>query len=134
MLLRIQELLDNEDSFAFETTLSSKSYIGIIKKAQEKKYEVILLFLALDSKVLAIKRVQTRVKEGGHNIPKEEIERRFENGLKNLFKLYIPVVNKWILVDNSGENFEIIGEGSRNETIIKNQKVWTTLKNKFNGD
>jgi len=54
--------------------------------------------------------------------------------LKNLFKLYIPVVNKWILVDNSGEKFEIIGEGSRNETIIKNQKVWTTLKNKYNGD
>lgn len=54
MLLRIQELLNNEDSFAFETALSTKSYIGLIKKAQERNYEVILLFLALDSQELAI--------------------------------------------------------------------------------
>lgn len=134
MLLRIQELLNNENSFAFETTLSTKSYIGLIKKAQERNYEVILLFLALDSQELAIKRVQTRVQEGGHNIPQEVIKRRFKNGLKNLFNLYIPVVDKWILVDNSGENFEIIGEGSINEIIIKNQKAWDILKNKNNGE
>lgn len=131
MLSRIQELLDNEDSFAFETTLSTKSYTGLIKKAQERNYEVILFFLILDSQELAIKRVQTRVQEGGHNIPKEVIERRFKNGLHNLFNLYIPVVDKWILVDNSGENFEIIGEGSSKETVIKNKKIWATLKDKY---
>ena len=87
----------------------------------------------MDSQELAIKRVQTRVREGGHNIPKEVIERRFNSGLENLFNLYIPIVDKWILVDNSGENFEIIGEGSSNEAFIKNQKVWTILKNKYYG-
>ena len=131
MLSRIQELLDNEDSFAFETTLSTKSYTGLIKKAKEKDYEIILLFLTLDSQELAIKRVETRVKEGGHNIPIEVIKRRFENGLDNLFNLYIPIVDKWIIIDNSGENFEVIGEGYKSETIIKNQKVWSTLKEKY---
>lgn len=114
--------------------MSTKNYIGLIKKAQERNYEVILLSLALDSQELAIKRVQTRVQEGGHNIPQEVIKRRFKNGLKNLFSLYIPVVDKWILVDNSGENFEIIGEGSNNEIIIKIQKAWNILKNKYNGE
>ena len=131
MLSIIQELLDNENSFAFETTLSTKSYTGLIKKAKEKGYEIILLFLILDSQELAIKRVETRVKEGGHNIPKEVIKRRFENGLVNLFNLYIPIVNKWIIIDNSGENFEVIGEGFKSETIIKNKKVWSTLKEKY---
>jgi predicted ABC-type ATPase len=134
MLSRIQELLDKEVSFAFETTLSTKSYTGLIKKAQEKDYEIILLFLILDSQELAIKRVQTRVQEGGHNIPKEVIKRRFKNGLNNLFNLYIPIVDKWIIIDNSGENFEVIGEGYKNETVIKNQKVWATLKDKYYGN
>lgn len=134
MLQRIRELLDKEESFAFETTLSTKSYIGLIKKAQNKNYEVILLFLALDSQELAIKRVKTRVQEGGHNIPKEVIVRRYEKGLQNLFRLYIPIVDKWLLVDNSGENFEFIGEGSKNDTIIKNENKWCSLKNKYNGN
>lgn len=69
MLARIQELLDRNEVFAFETTLSTKSYAGLIEKGKKKNYEVILLFLALDSTELAVKRVNTRVKEGGHNIP-----------------------------------------------------------------
>lgn len=112
--------------------MSTKSYVGLINKAKARNYEVILLFLTLDSQELAIKRVQTRVQEGGHNIPKEVIKRRFKKGLLNLFRLYIPIVDKWILVDNSGENFEIIGDGSKSETIIKNNKVWNTLKKKYN--
>lgn len=134
MLHRIRELLDNEKSFAFETTLSTKSYSILIKKAQEKEYEVILLFLALDSHELAIKRVKTRVKEGGHNIPEEVIKRRFDKGLQNLFKLYLPIVDKWVLVDNSGKKFKVIGEGSYDEIIVKNNKIWTTLKDKYHGN
>ena len=134
MLQRIRELLDNEESFAFETTLSTKSYTELIKKAQEKEYEVILLFLALNSHELAIKRVKIRVEEGGHNIPEEVIKRRFDKGLQNLFKLYLPIVDKWIIVDNSGEKFEFIGEGSYDKTIVKNKKIWTILKDKYNGN
>lgn len=134
MLERINELLEKEKSFAFETTLSTKSYTEFIKKAHQKKFEVILLFLALDSKELALKRVQTRVTEGGHNIPEEAIIRRFKSGLENLFRLYIPIVDQWILVDNSGEKFEFIAEGSRQELIIKNETIWSSLKNKYDGN
>lgn len=134
MLQRINELLENKESFAFETTLSTKSYVGLIKKARQLNYEVILLFLALDSQELALKRVKTRVKEGGHNIPEEVIRRRFEKGLHNLFNLYIPIVDKWLLIDNSGENFEFIGEGTNVETIVKNEKIWISLKEKYHGN
>ena len=134
MLLRIRELLEKRKSFAFETTLSSKIFVNFIQKAKEKNYEVILLFLWLNSHELAIERVKTRVKEGGHNIPESVIRRRFENGLTNLFQLYIPVVDKWFLVDNSGETFQFIAEGTVTETIIKNEEMWTILKLKYYGN
>ena len=134
MLNRINELLNKGLSFAFETTLSTKSYVGFVKKAQEQGYEVVLLFLALDSIELAQKRVEVRVKEGGHNIPKDVIERRYTKGLSNLFNLYIPIVDKWILLNNSGETFNVIAEGSQEELIVKNQDTWSVLKNKYNGN
>ena len=134
MLNRINELLNKDLSFAFETTLSTKSYVGFVKKAQKQGYEVVLLFLALDSIELAQKRVEVRVKEGGHNIPKDVIDRRYTKGLSNLFNLYIPIVDKWILLNNSGETFNVIAEGSQEELIIKNQDTWSVLKNKYNGN
>ncbi len=87
MLQRIKELLYQGESFAFETTLSTKSYQGLVKQAGLLGYDTTLLFLTLESAELAIQRVQTRVKEGGHNIPIETIERRYSNGLINFFKI-----------------------------------------------
>ncbi len=134
MLNRINELLEKNQSFAFETTLSTKSYTGFVRKAQEKGYEVVLLFMALDSIELAKKRVSIRVQEGGHNIPTDVIERRYTKGLLNLFNLYIPLVDKWILLNNSGETFNVIAEGSQKELIVKSQEVWDVLKTKYYGN
>lgn len=83
-----------------------------------------LLFLALDSIELAIHRVQTRVREGGHDIPIPTIERRYSKGLVNFFKIYRSIVSRWILVDNSTENFEFFAEGSGSEVVIRSQTKW----------
>lgn len=133
MLKRSSELLERGETFAIETTLSLKFYVEFIKRAKEREYEITLLFLWLNSPELAMTRVKTRVKEGGHNIPAEVIKRRYYTGLKNLFHLYIPIVNNWLLVDNSGEEFQVIAEGSENETIIKNKDIWLNLIQKYNG-
>ncbi|MCF6360189.1 MAG: zeta toxin family protein [Cyclobacteriaceae bacterium] len=132
MLQRINELLGLGESFAIETTLSTKSYSNLVRKAQQQQYEVVLLFLTLDSVELAIQRVRTRVKEGGHNIPINVIERRYKNGLRNLFKIYIPIVNKWLIVNNSSEKFEFIAEGIEDEIIVKNEKYWSELNKEYN--
>ncbi len=133
MLHRIKELIGQGESFAFETTLATRSYIRLVEQAQVNGYEVILLFLTLESVALANQRVDIRVKEGGHNIPKEVIKRRFQNGLANLFKLYMSRVDKWILVDNSTENFEFIAEGTMGELIIRSPQKWNFLKETYNG-
>lgn len=127
MLERISELLENGESFAFETTLSTRSYVNLINRAKAKGYEIILLFLALESVNLAVERVEIRVSEGGHNIPPDTIKRRYEVGLKNLFNLYIPIVDKWMLVDNSSESFEFVAEGTGTELFIRSEEKWAYL-------
>ncbi|MEA5401734.1 zeta toxin family protein [Arcicella sp. DC2W] len=101
MLNRIDELLAKDVDFALETTLSSKAYAKTIKKAKEKGYFVTLLFFWLESPELAKQRVKIRVSEGGHNIPEDVIERRYERGLKNLFEIYLPLCDNTMLFDNS---------------------------------
>jgi predicted ABC-type ATPase len=131
MLGRIHQHLKNEETFAIETTLATFSYQKLIEEAQAKGYIVTLLFLYLDSVDLAIKRVETRVKEGGHDIPEEVIRRRYQRGLTNFFNLYIPIVDDWIFVNNSGITFEIIATGAKRSIHIKNKEIWTRLKKKY---
>jgi len=95
MLNRIDELLKENESFAFETTLSTRSYKNKIKTAREKEYTITLLFFWLQSIELAKERVKIRVSEGGHNIEPDVIERRYLNGIKNLFEIYLPIVDAY---------------------------------------
>ena len=91
MLRRLQELLLQGHDFAFETTLSTKSYKDKIEEAKLKGYTVTLLFFWLQSVELAVERVKIRVAEGGHNIEPEVIKRRYTRGIKNLFEICIEV-------------------------------------------
>jgi len=72
--------------------------------------------------------------EGGHDIPIETIERRYSNGLNNFFNIYMTIVNRWILVDNSTEKFEFIAEGSGSDVIVRSEIKWTQLKKAYNGN
>lgn len=110
MLNRIDELLELKKNFAFETTLASRSYRNRILNAKSKGYRVILLFFFLQSPELAIERVKTRVLEGGHNVEPQVIERRFEKGIKNLFDLYLSIVDELLIFDNSEGKHELIAE------------------------
>ena len=123
MLKRINELLESKDDFAFETTLSTKSYKQKVIEAQNKKYKVTLLFFWLETVELAIERVKTRVLEGGHNIDKETIKRRYYRGIKNLFEIYLPIVDVAIIYDNSFGNPEFIAEKAINSEIKILNKV-----------
>jgi predicted ABC-type ATPase len=91
MLRRINELLNDSESFAFETTLATKSYKNTILQAKAQDYNVTLLFFWLQTIELAKERVITRVLEGGHNIDTEVIERRYLSGIKNLFDIYFSI-------------------------------------------
>lgn len=134
MLKRIKTLLESGENFAFETTLSTRSYVNFIEKAKERNYQVTCLFFWLHSVELAISRVETRVREGGHHIPEDVIRRRYKSGLMNFFKLFLPRVDNWLFVNNSGDTYEIIAEGAINEITVNNVDEWKKLKEKYYGN
>lgn len=110
MLQRISTLMQNKVTFALETTLSTRSYDSLIKKAHKAGYRVILLFFWLSSPDVAIKRVAKRVSEGGHNIPENVVRRRYYAGIKNLFGIYSHIVDRWVLLDNNSCPSEVVAE------------------------
>jgi len=134
MLKRIKKLLESGESFAFETTLSARSYVQLIDRAKQLDYQVTCLFFWLDSEELAISRVETRVNEGGHHIPENVIRRRYKSGLKNFFSLFLAKVDNWLFVNNSGDNYEIIAEGALSEETINNVEQWEKLKKNYHGN
>lgn len=130
MLTRINQLIESETTFAFETTLSTRSYVKLIELSKEKSYEINLIFLWLNSPELAIERVKYRVSQGGHDIPTDVIKRRYRKGLFNFLNLFQPVCDKWILADNSHSSPEIIAEGSRQAIIsILQEEKWNKIAN-----
>ncbi len=129
MLKRIEELMSLGQDCSFETTLSTKSFVKTIEKAKEKGYYVTMIFFWLDSVELAIDRVRTRVREGGHDIPKDVIERRYTAGIKNLFNLYCNRVDFLFIYDNSSINSVLIAEKEADhEFIIHNTQSFNQLK------
>jgi predicted ABC-type ATPase len=128
MLERIKFLINQQVDFAFETTLSTKSYLPLIKEAKSKGYSVVLFFFWLDSADLAKERVKERVLKGGHSIPQDIIERRYHRGLKNL-PIFLAGVDSWFVGNNSGKNLEIISRGGKEiEIVIFNDEIWDRIK------
>lgn len=127
VLQRIHALIDQEVSFAFETTLSSKTLATLLKKAQQRGFEVELIYLALPDPNTAIDRVAARVSQGGHTIPPDVITRRFYRSLRNLFDLYIPLVNRWKVFDNYFTPPIQIAGGTRTRKFILQELKWKAL-------
>jgi len=128
MLAKIDHLIKKQKDFAFETTLSSRSFTKTIEKARKHDYQITLIFFWLDSVDLAIERVKSRVLEGGHHIPQEVIIRRYYSGLYNLFQLYMPVCDYWMIFNNSTSPPELIAEGYLNSDIdVKNSSTFEII-------
>lgn len=130
MLQRIEQLIESKKTFAFETTLSTLSYVRLVQRCQQQGYIVNLIFLWLNSPELAIERVRTRVLKGGHNIPEDVIKRRYNKGLQNFINLFMPLCDRWIVADNSHELPVNIAQGSKaNTEIIYQHELWKQILN-----
>ena len=130
MLQRIETLLERDETFSIETTLATKSYINLVRRAQSKGYSVKVLFFWLNSPELAIQRVAERVAKGGHNIPEPVIRRRYTAGISNLFHLFMKEVDYWDIYDNSEYPRKQIACGGRNaETVICEESLFNQIQN-----
>lgn len=123
MLRRINLLLSQGKTFAIETTLATRSYASLVRRAHESGYQVVLLFFWLASPEMAIERVARRVREGGHNIPTETIIRRYWSGLENFFNIFAPIVDSWMFFDNIDQTIILADEES-----VKYPELFSKIK------
>jgi predicted ABC-type ATPase len=107
-LREIETRIRARQDFAFETTLSGRSYLKLIKRLRAESWRVELIYLALPSVEMSILRVAERVAHGGHNIPSSDIKRRFPRSLQNLLTEFSAAVDLTQCFMNDGELPQLI--------------------------
>jgi predicted ABC-type ATPase len=101
MLKRLQQLAEASADFAFESTLSSRTFAAFLAKLKQQGYVVAIYYFALANAQLAVRRVRLRVSLGGHDVPPDIVRRRYGRSVSNFFDLYMPLADEWTVFDNS---------------------------------
>ena len=104
MLKRLHQLGDAGADFAFESTLSSRTFAPFLRTLKAQGYAVAIYYFSLTNAQLAIRRIKLRVALGGHDVPNDVVKRRFGRSLSNFFNLYAPLADQWALFDNSSSS------------------------------
>lgn len=100
----------------------------MLKDLKNKSYKIHVYFLWVSNVKLAINRIAERVKIGGHDVPKETVRRRFSRGLHNLFDLYMPLLDSWIIFDNSMDTPCVIAKEEDGILTIINDKLLKEIR------
>ncbi len=87
-LTSIRESIAKRDSIIIESTLAGKTLLNVIRSAKSAGYEVIIIFVFLDSFDSCLERVRQRVQLGGHDVPETDIRRRFSRAITNFWHTY----------------------------------------------
>lgn len=110
-LAELDRLAKSRSDFAFETTLSGSAYVSRLKRWKYEGYRVEIIFLRLSSPQLALRRVAGRVRQGGHDVPRADVLRRFKRGWENFQSTYRLLADTWTVYDNSKNQFQFIEQG-----------------------
>jgi predicted ABC-type ATPase len=108
LLTELDRLAKARADFAFESTLSGLTYLSRLKQWKTAGYRIEMVYLRLASPQLALRRIAARVKQGGHDVPRKDVLRRFDRGWKNFKTAYKPLADTWAVYDNSGDRPQLL--------------------------
>lgn len=129
MIARIRTLARAGESFAFETTCAGRGYARLLQTCRAAGYRLNLVFLWLPSPQAALARVARRVREGGHGVPDDVVIRRYTTGLRNMRRLYLPLVDAGLVYDNSGAGRVLIAERSSDAPLVVHEPArWAMIE------
>jgi predicted ABC-type ATPase len=134
LLERIRELAQDRADFGFETTLSGRTYVKLLTDMKAGGYQVELFFLWLPTAEMAVDRVENRVAEGGHGVPLSDIRRRYHAGVRNLFRLYRPILNNWWLYDASRLPPKLIAIEEDGYLVVKQKRLYRQIEKQTDQD
>ncbi len=127
MIEEINSYVKRGASFGFETTLSGRSYLNLIRDLTRRRYDVHFFFLWIPTVALALRRVRARVLEGGHDVPDVVVRRRFDRSIRNFLLHYRHLGDSWILFDNSGATPAIVAFEKQGSLHIMNEELYKLL-------
>ena len=128
----IQRLIESEKDFVVEVTLAGKGFERIIRRLKRAGYAVTILFLFLKSPEMCIARVRNRVRAGGHDVPTEDIVRRFYRSKRNFWYTYKDQVDHWHLYYSSGEHLQEVAAGEGVRFTVKNEDCFELFMQDIN--
>jgi len=126
-LEQIRLLASRRSDFGFETTLSGVTYVSMLRKLKAQGYRVHLFFLWIPTVEMALARIADRVRRGGHDIPETVVRRRFHKSIQKLLTLYRPLLDLWMLFDNSGTKPQLIAREEVGELRVFDQKLFAKI-------
>lgn len=125
---RIDKYIQGNKSFVVETTLAGRYWINLLRRLRRKKYRIALTFIFVESVQEAVRRIDIRVKKGGHSVPVEDIKRRFKRSLANFWNIYRREADHWEVFLNSKDEFLQVAAGSGQDAEIIDEKNFNLLK------
>ena len=127
LLKQIHEFAARRADFAFETTLSGKTYASLLRLLQQQGYRTYLFFLWIPSVELALARIRNRVAEGGHDVPVADVRRRFNRSVRNFFSVYRSLLDGWMLFNNSTARPSLIAEERHGKLTVVDAELLTKI-------
>ena len=128
VLEEIHGFARKEADFGFETTLSGKSYVNLLKALKRQGYKLHLFFLWVPGPELAVARIKERVAEGGHNVPIQDVKRRFNRSISNFFRLYEPLLDSWMFFNNAGSVPILIAKRKNGQSEIIDRELFQGIQ------
>ena len=131
VLKEIARLAERKANFAFETTLSGRGYLKVIRELRQRNYRIHIFFLYIPDTGTAISRIHERVLRGGHSVPESDVRRRFDRSFSNFFNLYRKYADRWMLFDNSGPRPKVIASSKQDELRIRHPELFSRLTKRY---
>lgn len=121
------------ESFAVETTLAGKYFLRVIRKLRNHKYDIVLIFTFVENEQEALNRINIRVKKGGHDIPEEDVRRRYRRSKNNFWNMYRALVDEWNLFLNSEDDFSLVAAGEKDTYNVVDEDNFACFKKGIEG-
>jgi predicted ABC-type ATPase len=131
VLERIAEFSGARKDFAFETTLSGRGYVPLLREMKKAGFRLHMFYLWIPGPELALLRIRYRVESGGHNVPERDVRRRFPRTLSNLFRLYRPLLDTLHFFDNSSDTPRLIFKDEAGQTTVNDAALYKQLRGQF---
>lgn len=131
VLSRIHDFAASGADFGFETTLSGKTLVNLLRRLKAAGYKLHIFFLWVPEPRLSLVRIKDRVATGGHHVPSEDVERRFGRSISNFFKLYKPLADSWMVFNNAGSRPVLIAKGNNGHKDVIDAELFGNIAGRF---